>query len=907
MRIPRRLFVKMVGALGVGSLLPRFGSARGAGSASPSYEEIRSLLAGKKLFFVPYCHNDYGWLNSNRWDRARAPLVHSEALEILGREENFKWFMDVKFEAFDWLLERHPELLDDLKLRVGEKRLGIAPGTFCNPDNPFMEAESMIRNITVGRRYFEKTFPGVNLEVAIFNDIHPGHTQIPQLLNLGGYRYYRITRPQGALDKKGYPREFVWEGLDGSEVLFSFGSYGWGWVFKEDRRSFDELNGYQDDWERAVEVFYESAVKDIIDKSPTGILYLPVGTDYARPLRLFFEILSDEPYADLPGFVKEWGKRESTPLAFATPVDFFHEVDKVRDSLPRVDGMVDPVGWPFWYGNCGSEGLDNWRERTTRDLVEAEIFASMASHVGSEFPEAQIESLWNEKLTLDPHDGLFVGDEDVMELIEVGRQVGRSCDLLGRKNRRQIGDRIAVKPEKQATALFNVLSWSHNEVVEVHAVFPDPGIKKIRVVDASGAVLPHQIIKVRHMGRHELFYREARVLVEAEVPPCGYKTIYIEPAEGAEEPRYLDEPVEALDSRFARLQLGSSGIETLQDKVRQVTYRSAGNPVYYSTTETWRYHSGPIGDKTNVRDAEWKLVEEGALRTSAEMTGMVGEHAVRMRVSLYHTLERIDFDLTVDSKGGEGFMAIELPFDYPGNLHAGIPFGVESRDLSNEPFGPEAGLERIRENVFYAHHWVDYSDGDKGITIIAAEAKRGFRFDPHNRTLDHIVLMTIIPQPETETNDHHVHQGEMETRFTNRFFRGTGRHRFQYSLIPHDGDWRAAGSLHRAQELLYPTQWKHVYPRSGANLPESHSFLRAHPESVVLSSWFQTDGNHYLRFYESTGRQTAAEIALEISPGRCRAVDFNGRPTEGPQIRWRGKTLRFDLAPWQIVTLKIET
>ena len=41
-------------------------------------------------FFSPYAHNDYGWLNSNLWDRERTAPVHKEALEIMRRnlEEN---------------------------------------------------------------------------------------------------------------------------------------------------------------------------------------------------------------------------------------------------------------------------------------------------------------------------------------------------------------------------------------------------------------------------------------------------------------------------------------------------------------------------------------------------------------------------------------------------------------------------------------------------------------------------------------------------------------------------------------------------------------------------------------------------------------------------------------------------
>jgi alpha-mannosidase len=106
------------------------------------------------------------------------------------REPDFKWYIDAQFEALRWSLDRHPEGSDELKRRVREGRFGIAPGSFCNPDTQVMEPEAMVRNIVLGRRDFERKFPGVNLEVAVFNDIHTGYTQFPQLLRQASYRYY---------------------------------------------------------------------------------------------------------------------------------------------------------------------------------------------------------------------------------------------------------------------------------------------------------------------------------------------------------------------------------------------------------------------------------------------------------------------------------------------------------------------------------------------------------------------------------------------------------------------------------------------------------------------------------------------------------------------------------------------
>ena len=581
MVIDRRRFMGVMGAWGASAALP---PALGAQSDQPSpisYEEVRAKLAGTKLFLVPYSHNDYSWICTNLWDRERGPLVHKEALEIMRREKEFKWFWDVKFEAMDWFLDRHPEMLEELQQRVKEGRLGIEPGSFCNPDNPFMEPEAMIRNlVVVGRREFEKLFPGVNPEVAIFNDIHPGHTQIPQVMCQAGYRFYRVTRPVEALDKKGYKREFVWEGLDGSEILFSYGSYDWwGTRWRErDNRPFDLINDFQKDWKKAVVAFHESAVvyDNLVTNSATRLIYLPLGTDYARPLRAPHSAIANEPYLDMPGFVQEWKKRESVPLVFATPIDYFRELEKVRSGLPRVRGIVDPVGWPFWYGGCGSKGLDNWRERTTRDLVEAEIFTCLGSLVGVNYPAKEIESLWQGKLTLEPHDGLYVADQDVMDLIDLGRQVGYKCRQFRGQAMERSSHRIGAEAGKQAIGLFNPLNWGRREVVEVQAVFAAPGTKRVKVVDGEGRKIPHQLLKLRHMEREELSYKEAWMLVEAEVPGLGYTTLYIEPEEGSEEASYPQAPVEVLENRSARLRLGKSGIESLEDKVRGVEYFGGG-------------------------------------------------------------------------------------------------------------------------------------------------------------------------------------------------------------------------------------------------------------------------------------------------------------------------------------------
>lgn len=873
-----------------------------------SYEEVREKLRGAKIFFVPYSHNDFSWFASETWHWERAALIDERAVEIMRRDENFKWFIDVKLERIDRTAELKPEVLAELKELCKDGRVGIAAGSVANNDNPFNEPEAVIRNMTLGRKFFEREFPEAKLDTACFIDIHPGHTQMPQILRKAGYSYYRFTRPIWALDRKGYKREFVWEGLDGSDVMLTYGPYGWlagGWGMGKGPGGYlKELNAYRDDWKGAVRALYDSALRFLMPASETKVIWVPVGLDHTLPLSLpTYSVETDgEPTLDLPGFVKEWQRREPTPLQFATPTEYYAALEAVRSSTPRFQGQVDPVGWPFWYGQCGSRGLDNWRDRVNHALVEAEAYSSLAFQVGLPYPEARLEELWCEALTLYPHDGLYVGDEDMAAAVALGRNVTYEASRIRKWASRALARRIRTDGETQTIAVFNPLAFQRRETLEVKAVFAEPRVTKLKLVGADGSERPHQLLRVRHFNNSSEHlppgakntYKEALLLTDVEVPSLGYTTLRVVPVEGDEEPTYPDASVQELENDYARIELGPAGVAALHDKRRNATYQGAGNPIFYENEDLWPWHGGPVTGEQRIREAAWNLTEDGPQRTSARMRGRIGDHGVELTVTLNHSAERIDFDCQLDSVGGSGYFAANAVFDFDAIPTAGIPFGAEPRDLSNEPWGDgtDPNEELLRKNVFFAHRWVDYSGDGRGLAVLAAEGKRGWLYHPETRSLEHILMMTIEPR------------GEMENLFANPYFTGQGRHSFRYSLIPHGGDWREARIPQLAEAQIYPCSWRHVYSRRDADLPPERSFVAARPASVAASSWLMRGEGYELRLHDTTGRAGSVEVSFPGHAGTCEAVDFNGRPLASPKVRLEGGKARFEIGAWEIVTLR---
>ena len=731
---------------------------------------------------------------------------------------------------------------------------------------------------------------------------------MPQILRKAGYSYYRFTRPIWALDRKGYKREFVWEGLDGSDVMLTYGPYGWlagGWGMGKGPGGYmKELNAYREDWEGAVRALYDSALRFLMPSSATKVIWVPVGLDHTLPLSLpTYDVDSEgEPTLDLPGFFKEWQKRESTPLRFATPTEYYAELEKARAVTPRFRGPVDPVGWPFWYGQCGSRGLDNWRDRVNHELVEAEIYNCLAGHGERPYPEAEIEGLWYEALTLYPHDGLYVGDEDMADAVQLGRNVTYRAARLRNASARALTQRIRTDGRTQTIAVFNPLAWTRRETVEIKAVFAEPRVTKLKLLDASGNERRHQLRKVRHFNNSSEHlppgakntYKEALLLADVEVPSMGYTTLRVVAVDGEEEPAFPDAPASSIENRYARIDLGTGGVEAIHDKTRGATYRGAGNPVFYRNEDPWPWHGGPVTGEQRIEGAEWRLTEDGPLRTSAGMRGRIGEHSVELTVSLDHVAGRIDYRCDIDSVGGSGYFAANAVFDFDAIPTAGIPFGAEPRDLSGEPWGDgtDPNEELLRRNVFFAHRWVDYSGPGQGLAMLAAEGKRGWLFHPERRSLEHILMMTIEPR------------GEMETLFANPYFTGQGRHSFAYSVIPHGGDWRLARIPQRAEEGIHPCSWRHVYSRAGADLPAARSFVSASPASIAVSSWLYRDSGYELRLHDTAGRSGTVEVVLPTQAASCEAVDFNGRPLGSPEIRLVGDRARFVIGPWEIVTLR---
>ena len=894
----RREFLYLVGLLQAAGFSVSAISALPGALVAPQderidYEAIRRLLRGRQLFVIPFSHVDWAWVNTRAWMIRRHATALAEVLDILKTTPDFRFFIENWNEQTEAFLQQKPERIGELRRAINDGSVAVCGGV-ANQHPGWFEQESLIRNMVMGRKLFRRLAPEVNLDVMGHLDVTPGPSQMPQLLRKAGYRYYRMHRPDEGLDGQGVPVNFVWQGLDGTEILASRG-FCCGFMTEE------SLPGdFADHWEEAVVGFYHGEIASRIQQPKGGsLVWLPFGCDDSRPLRLWHSIKKNgrwvEPLLPLPDFVSRWRQKESIPLSFATPVEYFHELEKQRASLPRYEGIVDATMWTYWYGLNGNEALRVWRSRTDQALVTAEAVCCLAHGLSDHYPEGEFERLWRRLLGVYSHAQNWLFTEDYAEKRKQVESTLYSAEGLRDRATNEITSRIALDEDRASIVLFNDLPWERTETVEIRPEFQVEHVPNIEVRDSDGTRIPFQVLDVnwwRHAESPTVF-RDTRMLVRASVPALGYTTLYVDPIPGNLSVPESESSGSRLETASATIQLSKRGIDFIEDKETGARFTGPGNVIYNEIEDTGPYHYGPVRKTFRLENAKIVQLISGRLRSTLVLEGNLGLHGLRIVGHYYPDSRRLAFETEIESRGGSGHFMTTVGLPAPGTLAADVHFGVEDRNLAAVAY---QGQERRRENVFYGAHWTHYNHKRFGLTLLATTGEKGFQFFPDANVLGHFLLMTIPPAAADNWE-----------RFVTPAREGKGTHQFDYQILLHSGNWKRSHAVRRALEARTPIRAVHPNRRkvpSRRRLPEQRSFLALEPETVQISALYRAQERYMLRVYESAGANTRVSVELPFAVSSAWEVDFNGNPLP-KRVEVARDKVSFQIKPWEVVTLAL--
>jgi alpha-mannosidase len=208
-------------------------------------QEARAALAGvlarpahasaHRMTAVGHAHIDSAWLWPLRETRRKVARTLTNVLTLMETDPDLVYAMS-SAQQFAWVQEDHPELFERVRDRVAQGRIVPVGGMWVESDAVMPGGESLVRQISYGKRYFAETFGGESSvrsgaaggavggesEVVWLPDSFGYSGAWPQLARRAGYRWF-LTQKISWNDTSVFPHHtFAWEGIDGTRIFTHF-------------------------------------------------------------------------------------------------------------------------------------------------------------------------------------------------------------------------------------------------------------------------------------------------------------------------------------------------------------------------------------------------------------------------------------------------------------------------------------------------------------------------------------------------------------------------------------------------------------------------------------------------------------------------------------------------------------
>ena len=856
------------------SLLDRNDQAGFDASLRQAQDKLQALNPWLKQFTVRAIgnsHIDMAWL----WPWTETVEVvrntFQSVLDLMREYPDFKFTMS-SARTYEWMQEKYPDMFEQIKQRVKEGRWEVIGGMWVEPDLNMPDGESLVRQILVGKRYFQKNF-GADIKIGWNPDSFGYNWQLPQIYKKSGIDYFVTSKLLWATDYTKFPyRLFWWEAPDGSRLLTYFPH--------EYANDFDPEQITKD-----FSLYAPSIYGPKLNDSPQMLYLYGIGDHGGGPTRTMLDRADRlrDPNTVFP------------KIDFSTAKDFFADLDRELPNL-KVPTWNDELYFEYHRGVYTSQADTKQRIRHDEELMlDAEKYGSLASLYGRPYAHDQFELAWKNLLFDHFHDvmpgsGIAVNYLDAKRNLE---DVARSAQQITNGALDEILAHVNTQGDGVPVVVFNSLSWPRTEIVEVEAQLPGR-TEHVEVVNAAGLQVESQVLSIDSATN-----RARLLLLAANVPALGYETYFIRAA-GKTRLVAVSQVVKAtgdtLSNGYVRLKVDpQSGCITSLVDLRNQTEALApaetdtGGPKTYACGNLLQafYDKPKRWDAWNI-DADFekqhwdldkadevKLVEGGPLRAIIRVKKHFQNSTFVQDITMYAGVPRVDVKMQVEWHEKHILLKVAFPLTAHNDKAAfEIPYGSIERPTTRNTPAEQAKFE------VPAQRWADLSDTKHGFSLLN-DSKYGYD------VRGNVLRLSLLRSPEWP--DPHADEGH---------------HEFTYSLYPHAGSWRDAQTVRRGYELNYKLIAVSSQKHQGA-LPGEHSFVKLEADNVVLTAMKKSedDDSLVLRFYEWAGKEADVKLHLPAGAQSASETDLMERPIADLTVQNDAVTVH--TKPYEIKTLKV--
>lgn len=295
-------------------------------------------------------------------------------------------------------------------------------------------------------------------------------------------------------------------------------------------------------------------------------------------------------------------------------------------------------------------------------------------------------------------------------------------------------------------------------------------------------------------------------------------------------------------------------------------------PRNWDAWEITNYYTEKSWDLDEVTSV--KMIKNGET-AGFEIVRPFQKSTVTQRITLDAHTAKIDFDNTIDWKNDHILLKTAFPTDITSEKATyDIQYGSVERPTHYNTSWEQAKFEVC------AHKYADLSEYNYGVSIMN-DCKYGH--DIHGG----VIRLTLIksatyPNPAADKEVHN----------------------FKYSIYPHTGDYRQAGTIQMAYLLNNPMTALNVAATEG-NLPDSYSMVSVDKENIFIEAVKEAEDNEALivRLYDAYDTTTKANVKFGFPVAWAETASILEESLE--RIDVTDNTVELTVKPFEIVTLKV--
>ncbi|MEO0635538.1 MAG: glycoside hydrolase family 38 C-terminal domain-containing protein [Pseudomonadota bacterium] len=170
------------------------------------------------LHGIGHAHMDIAYLWPISQIRLKNARTYSNVLRLMDADPHYK-FSHSQPQLYEYTRQDYPQIFERIKERVKEGRWEVMGGMWVEPDLNIPGAEALVRQIMLGRAYFEEHFGDVETPALWLPDTFGFPGQVPQLMKHAGLSWF-VTNKLNWNQRNRIPStSHVWEGIDGTQVV----------------------------------------------------------------------------------------------------------------------------------------------------------------------------------------------------------------------------------------------------------------------------------------------------------------------------------------------------------------------------------------------------------------------------------------------------------------------------------------------------------------------------------------------------------------------------------------------------------------------------------------------------------------------------------------------------------------